>query len=50
LEPGAADGLAASLAAEGRRHTAALAEMAVTSAKTGAGIAALQSQLAALAH
>jgi GTP-binding protein len=50
LEPGAADGLAASLAAEARRHTAALAEMAVTSAKTGAGIAALQSQLAALAH
>ncbi len=50
MEPGAADGLAASLAAEARRHTAALAEMAVTSAKTGAGIAALQSQLAALAH
>jgi GTP-binding protein len=50
LEPGAPEALAASLAAEARRHTAALAEMAVTSAKTGAGIAELQSQLAALAH
>jgi len=49
LEPGAADGLVASLAAEARTHTAALAEMAVTSAKTGFGIAELQSQLAALA-
>jgi GTP-binding protein len=50
LELGAADGLAASLAAEARKHTAALAEMAVTSAQTGFGIAQLQSQLAALAH
>ncbi len=50
LKPGAADALAASLAAEARRHTAALAEMAVTSAKSGAGIEDLQSQLAALAH
>jgi len=49
LEPGAADGVAAALAAEARKHTAALAEMAVTSAKTGFGIAQLQSQLAALA-
>jgi GTP-binding protein len=49
LEAGAADGLAASLAAEARKHTAALAEMAVTSAQTGFGIAQLQSQLAALA-
>ena len=49
LEPGATDGLAASLAAEARSHTAALAEMAVTSAKTGFGIAELQSQLAGLA-
>ena len=38
------------LAAEARKHTAALAEMAETSAQTGAGIAEFQSQLAALAH
>jgi GTP-binding protein len=50
LKTGEAETLAASLAAEARRHTAALAEMAVTSAQTGAGIAELQSQLAALAH
>ena len=49
LEPGTAEALCASLAAEARGHTAALAEMAVTSAKSGAGIAVLQSQLAALA-
>jgi GTP-binding protein len=39
----------AGLAAEGRKHTAALALMAATSAQTGAGIAEFQSQLAALA-
>ena len=39
----------AAIAAEARKHTAALAETAVTSAKTGFGIAELQSQLAALA-
>jgi GTP-binding protein len=50
LKPGAAETLAVSLAAEARRHTAALAEMAVTSAKSGFGIELLQSQLAALAH
>ena len=49
LEPGAADALKAALAAEARSHTAALAEMAVTSALTGSGIADLQSQLAGLA-
>jgi hypothetical protein len=37
------------VAAEARRHTAALAEMAATSARTRAGIDELQSQLAALA-
>jgi GTP-binding protein len=40
----------ADLAAEARKHTAALAQMAATSAQTGAGIAEFQSQLAALAH
>jgi GTP-binding protein len=50
LKPGAQELLAASLVAEARTHTAALAEMAITSASTGAGIAQLQSQLAALAH
>ncbi len=40
----------AAAAAEGTRHTAALAEMAATSAKTGAGINLLQSQLAKLAE
>ena len=49
LEPGAAEALLASLAAEARCHTAALAEMAVTSALTGSGIADLQSKLAGLA-
>ena len=39
----------AALVAEARKHTAALAEMAATSAQTGAGIAEFQSQLAALA-
>ena len=36
------------MAAEARQHTAALAENAATSAHSGAGIALLQSQLAAL--
>ena len=36
------------LAGEARQHTAALAEMAATSARTGAGIAELQGQLACL--
>ena len=49
-EPGEAVAIQSAVAAEARRHTAALAEMAVTSAKTGAGIADLQSQLAALAR
>jgi len=44
LEP-----MLASVAAEARKHTAALAEMAATSAQTGAGIDALRAQLAALA-
>jgi GTP-binding protein len=42
--------LVAKVAAEARRHTAALVEMAVTSSRTGTGIDALQSQLAALAR
>jgi GTP-binding protein len=40
----------AATAVESTRHTAALAEMAVTSAKTGSGINLLQSQLANLAQ
>ena len=40
--------ISAAVAAEGRKHTAALAEMAATSARTKAGITMLQSQLAAL--
>ena len=39
----------AAIAAEARKHTAALAETAVTSALTGAGIDVLRGQLAALA-
>ena len=50
LKPGAAERLAEEIAAEARRHTAALAEMAVTSAHSKAGIDGLQSQLAALAR
>jgi GTP-binding protein len=50
LRPGAAEKLAEEIQAEARRHTAALAEMAVTSAQTKAGIDVLQSQLAALAR
>lgn len=48
LKPGAAQRLADDIQAEARKHTAALAEMAVTSAQTKAGIDVLQSQLAAL--
>ena len=50
LGPGAAESLAGEIAAEARTHTAALAEMAVTSAHSKAGIELLQSQLAALAR
>jgi selenocysteine-specific translation elongation factor len=39
----------AAVAAEARKHTAALAETAVTSALTGSGIETLRGQLAALA-
>ncbi len=42
--------VAAAVAAEARKHTAALAETAVTSALTGAGMEELRSQLAALAQ
>jgi GTP-binding protein len=41
--------LLAAITAEAARHTAALAEMATTSSRTGAGINLLQAQLAALA-
>ena len=41
--------ISAAIAAEARRHTAALAEMAVTSSRTKAGIPELQNQLAGLA-
>ncbi|HVZ27723.1 MAG TPA: ribosome biogenesis GTP-binding protein YihA/YsxC [Rhizomicrobium sp.] len=49
LNPRETEALVASVGAEARRHTAALTEMAVTSARSGAGIGMLQSQLAALA-
>jgi GTP-binding protein len=49
LAPARQDALLAEAAAEARTHTAALAETAMTSARTGSGIAALQSQLAAIA-
>ena len=48
-DPTEAEAIAASVAAEGRKHTAALAETAVTSSLTGAGIDVLRGQLAALA-
>jgi GTP-binding protein len=48
LKPGAAEKLAETIQAEARKHTAALADMAATSAQTKAGIDVLQSQLAAL--
>ena len=49
LAPARQDALLAEAAAEARTHTAALAEMAMTSSRTGSGIAALQGQLAAIA-
>jgi GTP-binding protein len=49
-KPAAMEAVAAAVAAEGRRHTAALAEMAVTSSLSGAGIETLRGQLAALAQ
>jgi GTP-binding protein len=48
LTPAEMENRQAALAAESARHTAALAEMAATSARTGAGINLLQSQLAKL--
>jgi GTP-binding protein len=48
-EPAQVETVRMAVAAEARRHTAALAEMAATSARTRAGIDELQSQLAALA-
>jgi GTP-binding protein len=48
--PAAAQALAEDIQAEARKHTAALAEMAITSAHAKAGIDILQSQLAALAR
>jgi GTP-binding protein len=47
-KPAEMEAIEAAIAAEARKHTAALTEMAVTSAQTGAGIDLLQSQLAAL--
>jgi GTP-binding protein len=48
-KPVEAEAILAAVSAEGRKHTAALAETAVTSALTGAGIETLRGQLAALA-
>jgi GTP-binding protein len=48
-KPAEAEAILATVSAEGRKHTAALAENAVTSALTGAGIETLRGQLAALA-
>jgi GTP-binding protein len=48
LKPAEAELLLAAIAAEAVRHTAALAEMAATSAEAGTGINLLQSQLAKL--
>ena len=49
LKPAQVESVAAATAAEGRKHTACLAETAATSAQSGFGIDLLQSQLAALA-
>ena len=49
-KPAEAEAILAAIVAEARKHTAALAETAVTSSLTGAGIAELRTQLAALAH
>ena len=48
--PAEAEAILAAVSAEGRKHTAALAEMAVTSSLSGAGIDVLRGQLAALAQ
>ena len=48
-KPAAIAPVLAAVAAEARKHTAALAQTAVTSALTGAGIDVLRGQLAALA-
>ena len=48
-DPSEAEAILAAVSAEGRKHTAALAEMAVTSSLSGAGIETLRGQLAALA-
>jgi GTP-binding protein len=48
-EPAQVEAIRKAVAAEARKHTAALAEMAATSALTRAGIDELQGQLAALA-
>jgi GTP-binding protein len=48
-DPSEAEAILAAVSAEGRKHTAALAEMAVTSSLSGAGIDVLRGQLAALA-
>jgi GTP-binding protein len=48
-EPAQVEAIRRTVAAEARKHTAALAEMAATSALTRAGIDELQGQLAALA-
>ena len=49
-DPSEAEAILAAVSAEGRKHTAALAEMAVTSSLSGAGIETLRGQLAALAQ
>jgi GTP-binding protein len=49
-DPSEAEAILAAVSAEGRKHTAALAEMAVTSSLSGAGIDVLRGQLAALAQ
>jgi GTP-binding protein len=48
IKPAELETLKGSMAVEAARHTAALAQMAATSARTGAGIDLLQGQLAGL--
>jgi GTP-binding protein len=48
-KPAETEAIRTAVAAEARKHTAALAEMAATSSLSGAGIDVLRSQLAALA-
>jgi GTP-binding protein len=50
LAPGKIEAAQSALAAEAKKHTAALALTATTSALTAAGIPEFQSQLATLAH